>query len=281
MRVGITGPPGAGKSTLIAALAVELRRRGRSVGILAVDPSSPLSGGAVLGDRIRMQGLVGDPGVFIRSMASRGARGGLAASALDAVTALDAFGMDVVLLETIGAGQDEVDVMRAAYTIIVVEIPGTGDDVQSLKAGILEIADLYVVNKADLAGADTAAHVLQQMLALRPEDSGWVVPVLKTVAPTGAGISDVVDAIERHHQYLADSGTLAHRKIKQARFQIVSLVQQRMIEQLLAGWEASGTLERTAADVASGRIDPYQASRCLFDESAPHHDGLEGIDTAR
>jgi len=187
--IGVTGAPGAGKSTLVFALASEFRRRGVSVGVVAIDPSSPFTRGALLGDRVRMQELTSDSGVFIRSMATRGAMGGLAAGTIDAMMVLDAFGMDVVIVETVGAGQDEVDVVRAAQTVLVVEIPGAGDEVQALKAGILEIADIFVVNKADREGAEATVANLRQLVNLTPRNRrDRAIPVMKTVALRSEGV---------------------------------------------------------------------------------------------
>ena len=196
--VGVTGPPGAGKSTLVDGLIRELRARGRTIGVLAVDPSSPFTGGAVLGDRVRMQSHTGDEGVFIRSMATRGHLGGLARATSDAVVVLDAAGRDVVLIETVGVGQDEVDIIRTADVSIVVLVPGTGDEVQALKAGIMEIADIFVVNKADREGADRLVAGVEATLALRSYGSEeWRPPVVTTVATRGRGITELVDAIDR------------------------------------------------------------------------------------
>src|SRR6185437_11950740 len=217
--VGFTGSPGAGKSTLVMQLARELRRREQRIGILAVDPSSPFTGGAILGDRIRMQELAGDPNVFIRSMASRGSLGGLAASTRDVARALDAAGYDVVIIETVGAGQAEVEIVRAAHSVLVVTVPGMGDDIQALKAGILEIADIFVVNKADRPGADQAAAELRMLLSLaakQPKSPDvWRVPILKTAATQGEGTSELVDALFRHRAFLAESGQLAQRNQRQ------------------------------------------------------------------
>ena len=212
--VGITGVPGSGKSTLIAKLAAQMRRTNRRVGVVAIDPSSPFSGGAILGDRIRMGELCLDPGVFVRSMATRGALGGLARGTLDAVDVLDAAGYDIVIIETVGVGQDEVDVARAAHTTVVVSTPGLGDDIQAIKAGILEIADIHVVAKSDRPDADRTVTDLKAMLALGPpsQRSGdWQAPVLRTSALSGEGIVALRDAIDAHRAALVASGTMAAR----------------------------------------------------------------------
>jgi LAO/AO transport system kinase len=222
--VGVTGPPGAGKSTLVEALARRARQAERTVAVLAVDPTSPFTGGALLGDRIRMQSLYTDPGVFIRSMATRGAVGGLAAAAHDAVDLLDAAGFDLVLVETVGVGQDEIDVVRAVDTVAVVVVPGMGDDVQAAKAGLLEIADVLVLNKADRDGADRALRDLRTMVELAHEPgepggshagapaAGWAVPVVATVAPRDEGVAALAAALEEHHRHLEASGELARRR---------------------------------------------------------------------
>jgi LAO/AO transport system kinase len=257
--VGITGPPGAGKSTLVTTLAQEWRRRGQSVGIIAVDPTSPFTGGAVLGDRIRMQVLGGDPQVFIRSMASRGRLGGLARATADAATLLDAAGFDVVLIETVGAGQGEVDIARAAQTTIVVEVPGMGDDVQSIKAGVLEIADLFVVNKADREGADKTVRQLRAMLHLGAHVPGaWEPPVLTAVASAGQGSAAIVDAAARHAAYLRESGQAAARARAAAERELTAAVQELAVERLRgASWE-----ERVA-QIAQRSRDPYSAAEAL------------------
>lgn len=241
-RVGVTGAPGTGKSALVNRLALHLRDGGRgpTVAVVAVDPSSPFSGGALLGDRIRMRDLAGDPGVFIRSMASRGALGGLARTTASAVDALDAAGFEVIFIETVGAGQAEVDIAGAAPTVLVLEAPGLGDGVQALKAGILEIGDILVVNKADLPGADTAANHLRAAIDLGlatgagEQAQGWVPPVLNTVALDGQGVPELADAIRRHREYLQTSGEWTRRERARLRGEMLLLLRQRLADGFLA-----------------------------------------------
>lgn len=262
--VGITGAPGVGKSTTTSALVTQLRASGRRVGVLAVDPSSPFSGGALLGDRIRMSHHATDAGVFIRSMASRGHLGGLAWTTPQALRVLDAAGFDVVVIETVGVGQSEVEIAALADTTLVLLAPGMGDGIQAAKAGILEIGDLYVVNKADRDGADAVRRDLRGMLALadRREDA-WRPPILKTVAQDGRGLPEVVEALDDHRSWLASTGELERRRTRRAREEIEAIA----LDALRARWGAvgaEGELERLAAAVAAGESDPYTAADRLL-----------------
>lgn len=257
--IGITGPPGAGKSTLVDRVARLLRQRGATVGILAVDPTSPFTGGALLGDRIRMQALYTDPGVFIRSMATRGAMGGLARAARDAVDVLDAAGFDWILLETVGVGQDEVDVVRSVDSVVVVTVPGLGDDIQAIKAGILEIADVFVINKADREGVDRTVKDLQMMLSLG-EHGAWLPPVLKTVAARDEGIDRVVAEVERHREHLQATGELERRRLAHLRLRVETILKERVV----AAADRVLGLEREVERGFAERVDPYEVAGRLF-----------------
>ena len=261
--VGITGPTGSGKSTLVGAMARELRKRDRSIGIIAIDASSPFSQGALLGDRIRMQDLTSDPEVFIRSMATRGALGGLAAATNDAVTVLDAAGKDIVLVETVGAGQDEVEIADTAHTTIVVNIPGAGDDMQAIKAGILEIADILVVNKADDPAANSVAKQLHIFMSL-DRDEGWTVPILKTIAHKEEGIGELLDEVDRHGEFLKESGRLEEMRRHRARRQLLTLTQAMLLSGVLESVEANGTLDKLVESIATRDIDPHSAAEKLI-----------------
>lgn len=259
--VGITGSAGSGKSTVTGALAAEWRRRGKTVGIVAVDPSSPFTQGALLGDRIRMQDLALDPGVYVRSMASRGALGGLAPTLNDVVAAMDAFGFDIIIIETVGAGQDEVEIAGTALTTVLVNNPGTGDDIQALKAGIIEIADILVVNKADLPGADTLVSQLQALLSLAPAGTRRP-PILRTVATTGQGIPELADAIEAHRQELENSGALESQRRDDARHQILAQAQAILLERIRRNTPVE-ELEKLVERVATRELDPHSAAEEL------------------
>ena len=258
--LGITGAPGTGKSTLVSALAREFRRRGRTVGIVAVDPSSPFTGGALLGDRIRMQELAGDTGIFIRSMASRGHLGGLARATGEVVKLLDAAGFSLIVVETVGAGQSEVEVAGAAHTTIVVDVPGLGDDIQAIKAGILEIADILVVNKADLPGADRRVAQLEAMLDMGCAQADWRPPVLRTVATRGEGVGELADAVERHWAFLQAGGRLAEFRRRQAeqefeealRYEAMRLLRERVLDPD----RHAELVER----ICQRELDPYSAA---------------------
>ena len=262
--LGITGPPGAGKSTLVSQLAAVFRASGRRVGIVAVDPSSPFSGGAILGDRIRMGDLYTDPGIFIRSMATRGALGGLSRATIDAVDVLDAAGYDVVLIETVGVGQDEVDVVKAADSIAVVVVPGLGDDVQALKAGILEIADLFVVNKSDREGADRSVAELSMSLDLSPPSSSWRPPIVKTVATKKEGIGLVREAFDAHWEHLNATGENRERRRKRAAARLRGLLEAKFFEEVEADRGNPDGLEDAIEMVAGRQIDPYAAADRIF-----------------
>jgi LAO/AO transport system kinase len=263
--VGITGSPGSGKSTLARALARAARARDLTLGIVAVDPSSPFTGGAILGDRIRMNDLALDPGVFIRSMATRGALGGLCRAAADAVDLMDAAGRSVVLVETVGVGQDEVDVMRIAHSVIVVSVPGLGDDIQALKAGVLEIADVHVVNKADREGASRTVAELRTMLALMPAAAGvWVPPVLSCVAAQEEGIEPILDALASHLAALKTSGELERRRARIAEARVLKIAQDLAAEAVVRpqSAEAGRLLER----VARRELAPHACARAILAE---------------
>jgi GTPase len=263
--VGITGPPGAGKSTLVARLAQAYRRKGQRVGIVAVDPSSPFSGGAILGDRIRMTEIYTDPGVFIRSMATRGALGGLARATSDAVDVLDAAGFDIVLVETVGVGQDEVDIVKAAETVAVVLVPGLGDDIQAIKAGILEIGDVFVVNKSDREGADRTAAELAMMLDLSPAAPAWRPPILRAVATRSEGVEEIVAAIGAHGEFLNSSGEGAARREKRTRGRLLALLSERFRQTLEAVPSDREGLADAVRRVIERCEDPYAAASRVFD----------------
>lgn len=264
-RIGVTGPPGAGKSTLVAGLAGEFRRMRRTVGIVAVDPTSPFTGGAVLGDRVRMASLFTDPGVFIRSMATRGSMGGLALRTREVCDVLDAFGQNVIVVETVGVGQMELDVADAVHSTVVVLVPESGDAIQTLKAGLMEIGDLFCVNKSDREGADRMVMEIGSMLELRPERDTWTPPVLKTVATTGTGMSELVQELERHYEHLVASKRLAERRAESIRQEIKRLVEESVTH---AAWRADGVsvlFDVLCREVATGESTPYRAAGRLLE----------------
>ena len=257
--VGVTGAPGAGKSTLVNALAQHWRMAGHTIGIVAVDPSSPFSGGAILGDRIRMQPLGGDPGVFVRSMANRGRLGGIARATSDAVTLLDAAGFERIIIETVGAGQSEVEVATAAHTVIVVEAPGMGDDVQAIKAGMLEIADILVVNKADRPDADATMRQLRSMLQLSGLRNGWRVPLLAAVAMRADGIAAIAEAAEKHFAHLQATDQMQVLERSRATRALHAIVQEAALEAALER-ERGAAWERAIDQVSRRELDPYTAA---------------------
>ena len=257
--IGITGAPGAGKSSLVDKLALLYRRRGERVGIIAVDPSSPFSGGAILGDRIRMQALGLDQGVFIRSMATRGNLGGLARATVDAVAILDAAGYNKIVIETVGVGQDEVEIVKAADVSVVVLVPGMGDDIQAIKAGIMEIGDLFVINKADRDGVFTTEKELEALLSLASRSDNWQPAIVKTVATENKGIEDLAAAIDTFRTAQHSSKTGLDRRRAIARWRILELLREQLLERTLGRDSVSETLDRMADEVASRRRDPYSA----------------------
>jgi len=263
-RVGITGPPGAGKSTLVEKLARELRAQGRTVGIVAVDPSSPFTGGAVLGDRIRMASLFTDPGVFIRSMATRGGLGGLAVRTKEVCDVLDAFGRDFILIETVGVGQVELDVAKAASTTVVVLVPESGDSIQAMKAGLMEIGQVFCVNKSDRDGADRLTMEIETMVEMKARTNGWVPPVVKTVATAGTGVAELLQSVERHRQHLEGSQAIEVRRREAVRVELTALVEDRLRRTMWRRPDVAGKLAESVERVLAGDVTPYRAASAII-----------------
>jgi LAO/AO transport system kinase len=254
--LGLTGPPGAGKSTLVDQLAKHYRRAGKTLGIIAVDPTSPYTGGAILGDRIRMQDHHADPGIYIRSMATRGSLGGLARTTADVATVLDASGRDLILIETVGVGQDEVDIVRLADITVVILVPGMGDDVQSIKAGIMEIADIFVINKSDREGTERVEREIRALQSLAVRRDGWTPPIVKTVASEGTGVEELAAAIATYEAYLQKENLVLKRNIHNWRERLIEMLRDAMLERARAQL-GDGQVEQYASEVAQHKRDPY------------------------
>ena len=266
LLLGLTGSPGAGKSTLVDQVAREYRKQGKTIGVVAVDPTSPFSGGAILGDRIRMQSHHADTGIYIRSMATRGSLGGLASTTADVATVLDASGRDIVMIETVGVGQDEVDIVRLADVTIVVLVPGMGDDVQTIKAGIMEIADIFVINKSDREGAERVEREIRAMQSLAMRHDDWTPPIVKTVASEGTGITELLAAIEKYREYLEQSGRAQARRISNWRGRIAAMLRDALFQRVLSYYLSEGEANRYAAEVAEHKRDPYSLVEKIVDE---------------
>jgi len=263
--IGVTGSPGVGKSTLVDGLIGAFRSRGKKVGVIAVDPTSPFSGGAILGDRIRMQSHALDPGVFIRSLATRGHLGGLSRAAGQVAKLLEAYGSDVILIETVGTGQSEVDIMRYAHTVVVVLAPGLGDEIQAIKAGILEIGHVFVVNKADREGADRTVVELEFMLEMSPEDRAWKPPIVKAVANRGEGVEEVAGKVIEHFESLRRSGELVAHAKRAAEFEVREILVNSIVDGIIRKARQSGEWSRLIERVALREMDPYAAACELSD----------------
>jgi len=262
--IGITGSPGAGKSTLVAAMTRYYRKQGKRIGIIAVDPTSPFTGGAILGDRIRMQDLYTDKGVFIRSMATRGFLGGLARATNDVVDLLDAAGFDIVIVETVGVGQDEVEVIRTVQSNVVVLVPGMGDDIQAIKAGIMEIADVFAVNKADRPGADRTVTEITMMMGLVDEHAEWLPPIVKTVASQARGMAELDEALIKHQEYLVSSGEMQRRSRERVRIRVETHVKERFMERLLGGTISPEEYDRLLDEVLDKKTNPHGAAAAML-----------------
>lgn len=267
--LGLTGAPGAGKSTLVDQLAKHYRAQNRTVGIVAVDPTSPYSGGAILGDRIRMQDHFSDSGIYIRSMATRGSLGGLAGTTADVATVLDASGRDLIMIETVGVGQDEVDIVRLADITVVILVPGMGDDVQTIKAGIMEIADIFVINKSDREGAERVEREIRAMQSLATRSDNWTPPIVKTVASEAKGIADLATAIVSYEQFLKKENLLMKRNVENWRDRLLEMLRDAMLDKARAQL-SNGEAERLAADVAAHKRDPYTVVEEIVARAAEH-----------
>ncbi|HUQ49098.1 MAG TPA: methylmalonyl Co-A mutase-associated GTPase MeaB [Terriglobales bacterium] len=255
--VGLTGAPGAGKSTLVDQLAREYRKQEKTIGIVAVDPTSPYTGGAILGDRIRMQAHYADTGIYIRSMATRGFLGGLARTTADVATALDASGKDMILIETVGVGQDEIDIVRLADVTLVILVPGMGDDVQSIKAGIMEIADIFVINKSDREGADRVEKEIRAMQSLAMRSDSWTPTIVRTVATDGTGMEELANAIFAYEKYLVDKGLLLKKKISNWRERLVEMLREQLLRKLMKEHVKEEAIAKYAEEIAEHKRDPY------------------------
>lgn len=262
--VGVTGPPGSGKSTLVTRITAEYRKRSKTIGIVCVDPSSPFTGGALLGDRIRMQEHSLDKDVYVRSMSTRGHLGGLARATSDAVRAIDASGKDIVIVETVGAGQSEVKVVEVAHTVIVADVPGAGDDIQAIKAGIMEIADIFVVNKADYPGADKKVTEINAMLDLDSRERRWRPPVLLSNALTGEGITELVDTIGEHMSYLQETGLLKQKGLQRSRDELEQIMEYKLTNELFTRLRGTPEYEQAIKKIAGRNDDPYSVAERLI-----------------
>ncbi|MGZ4823298.1 MAG: methylmalonyl Co-A mutase-associated GTPase MeaB [Terriglobales bacterium] len=255
--IGLTGAPGAGKSTLVDQLAKEYRKQNKTVGIIAVDPTSPYTGGAILGDRIRMGSHYSDPGIYIRSMATRGSLGGLAGTTSDVAAVLDASGRDLVLIETVGVGQDEVDIVRLAEITVVMLVPGMGDDVQTIKAGIMEIADVFVINKSDREGAERVEREIRAMQSLSMRSDNWTPPIVKTVASEGQGTLELANAIASYENFWRQNNLGLSKKVQNWQERLVEMLRESLLERVLRDQMGDGAVKRYAAEIAEHKRDPY------------------------